>query len=341
MSVTCGFYNSIDGDRRYNAEQLTSLVDGIIRDGVFMGIGDALMVSASTGMNVIVGTGRAWFNSTWTHNDSLLPLAVDPAEMILNRIDAVVLEVNRSMDVRENTIKMVKGTPASVPVPPTLIKSELVNQYALAHVYVGAGVTQITAANITNKVGTDDCPFVTGILQTLNLTALLAQWDGEFHGILNLRDSQLSNLLSSSETQFANMIAGQTSSFNTMINNNQTAFDNMIDTQNSQFTNMLNTRDMEFANMISQRDSEFLAWFELLEAALDENVATNLFNMINNHTAEHVYLQEDEPVDVNPTTLWFAIGSKVNFSEGGVVVENAEVSPTPPSEENLWFSIIE
>lgn len=266
MSVTCGFYNSIDGDRRYNAEQLTSLVDGIIRDGVFMGIGDALMVSASTGMNVIVGTGRAWFNSTWTHNDSLLPLAVDPAEMILNRIDAVVLEVNRSMDVRENTIKMVKGTPASVPVPPTLIKSELVNQYALAHVYVGAGVTQITAANITNKVGTDDCPFVTGILQTLNLTALLAQWDGEFHGILNLRDSQFANLLSSSETQFANM----------------------INTQNSQFTNMLNTRDTEFANMISQRDSEFLAWFELIEAALDENIATNLLNMINNHKADNV-----------------------------------------------------
>jgi len=59
------------------------------------------------------------------------------------------------------------------------------------------------------------------------------------------------------------------------------------------------------------------------------------------HLAEHAYLQEDEPVDVNPTTLWFAIGSEVNFSEGGVVVENAEVSPTPPSEENLWFSIIE
>lgn len=266
MSVTCGFYNSIDGDRRYNAEQLTSLVDGIIRDGVFMGIGDALIVSASTGMNVIVGTGRAWFNSTWTHNDSLLPLAVDPAEMILNRIDAVVLEVNRSMDVRENTIKMVKGTPASVPVPPTLIKSELVNQYALAHVYVGAGVTQITAANITNKVGTDDCPFVTGILQTLNLTALLAQWDGEFHDILNLRDSQFANLLSSSETQFANM----------------------INTQNTQFTNMLNTRDTEFANMISQRDSEFLAWFELIEATLDENIAANLLNMINNHKADNV-----------------------------------------------------
>ena len=66
-----------------------------------------------------------------------------------------------------------------------------------------------------------------------------------------------------------------------------------------------------------------------------------LFDKHAAHEAEHAYLQEDEPVDVNPMTLWFAIGSEVNFSEGGVVVENAEVSPTPPSEENLWFSIIE
>lgn len=309
MSVTCGFYNSINGDRRYNAEQLTSLVDGIIRDGVFMGIGDALMVSASTGMNVIVGTGRAWFNSTWTHNDSLLPLAVDPAEMILNRIDAVVLEVNRSMDVRENTIKMVKGTPASVPVPPTLIKSELVNQYALAHVYVGAGVTQITAANITNKVGTDDCPFVTGILQTLNLTALLAQWDGEFHGILNLRDSQFANLLSSSETQFANM----------------------INTQNSQFTNMLNTRDTEFANMISQRDSQFLAWFELIEATLDENVAANLLNMINNHSSDNTVHVPYLGQTTMPSANIYEIGSTITIPENGKFSVKFNAAATGPS----------
>lgn len=282
MSVTCGFYNSIDGDRRYNAEQLTSLVDGIIRDGVFMGIGDALIVSASTGMNVIVGTGRAWFNSTWTHNDSSLPLAVDPAEMILNRIDAVVLEVNRSMDVRENTIKMVKGTPASVPVPPTLIKSELVNQYALAHVYVGAGVTQITAANITNKVGTDDCPFVTGILQTLNLTALLAQWDGEFHDILNLRDSQ-------------------------------------------------------FANMISQKESEFLAWFELIQAALDENIATNLLNMIIDHKAEHLRIEigVSPPENPNSKTFWLEdFEESIDLVSGsGLLIGNASTDGS----SDVWF----
>jgi hypothetical protein len=57
------------------------------------------------------------------------------------------------------------------------------------------------------------------------------------------------------------------------------------------------------------------------------------------HLAEHSYLQEEEPTNVNPTTLWFAIGSEVNFSGGGVAIQNAETSDTPP-ETNIWFKPI-
>ncbi len=35
MSVTFGFYNSVNGDRKYDAIQMSSIFDGIIRDGVF------------------------------------------------------------------------------------------------------------------------------------------------------------------------------------------------------------------------------------------------------------------------------------------------------------------
>ena len=39
MSVTYGFYNSINGDRKYNALEMSSIFDGIIVDGVYMSIG--------------------------------------------------------------------------------------------------------------------------------------------------------------------------------------------------------------------------------------------------------------------------------------------------------------
>ena len=55
MSVTYGFYNSINGDRKYNALEMSSIFDGIIVDGVYMSIGDALNVKSSGGMEI----GRA------------------------------------------------------------------------------------------------------------------------------------------------------------------------------------------------------------------------------------------------------------------------------------------
>lgn len=181
MAVTCGFYNSIGADRRYNSEQMSALFDGIINDGVFMSIGDAMVVSASSGMNVSIGSGRAWFNRTWTNNDAAILLTVEPSEVVLNRIDAVVLEVNSDEAVRANSIKIVKGTPGSVPIAPIIANTEFVHQYPLCLIYIAAGVTEITQANITNKVGTEVCPFVTGILETVNIDTLLSQWEAEFN----------------------------------------------------------------------------------------------------------------------------------------------------------------
>jgi len=180
MTVTYGFYDSLNGDRKYNAKQISELFDGLIRDGVFTSIGDALAVSAGGGMNVIVGTGRAWFNHTWTYNSVPSLHTIEPADIVLNRIDTVVLEINASEEVRANSIKVIKGTPASNPVAPTLIDTELVHQYPLADIYVGANVTEIIPANITNRVGTAACPLSTGILETLDSAPLLAQWNSAF-----------------------------------------------------------------------------------------------------------------------------------------------------------------
>lgn len=179
MSLTSGFFNSSNHDRLYNAEQLSAIFDGIITDGVFATVGSGLMVNAQSGMNITVGTGRAWFNHTWTKVDAIYPLEVDDAELILNRIDAVVLEVNHSSEVRANTIKIVKGTPASAPTRPTLVKDSILGiyQYPLAYIRVNTGTLAITQSMITNMIGTSDTPFVLGAVDSLDATQLIAQWE--------------------------------------------------------------------------------------------------------------------------------------------------------------------
>lgn len=192
MAVTYGFYNSLNKDRMYNAEQMSSIFNGIITDGVFSTIGDALMTVAGTGMQVIVKPGRAWFNSTWTLNDAQLPLDVPAADVSLTRIDAVILEVNSAVATRANSIKVLKGTPSANPAKPALSATETLHQYALAYITVGAGITSITAANIEINVGKTSCPFITSVLQQTDITDLFNQWDAEFTAWFENVQAQLS-----------------------------------------------------------------------------------------------------------------------------------------------------
>lgn len=180
MSVTFGFYNSKEGDRRYDAIQMSSIFDGIIQDGILQHVGTAMVVKESEAMIINVGVGRAWFNHTWTLNDALLPLVVPQSEILLNRYDAVVLEVDSREAVRANDIKIIKGTPASNPTKPTMVKTNDRWQYPLAYIYVGAGVTSIRQANITNCVGTSECPFVTAPLDKVEIDDLIAQWQDQW-----------------------------------------------------------------------------------------------------------------------------------------------------------------
>ena len=191
MSVTYGFYNSKNKDRRYDAIQMSSIFDGIIRDGILQHVGTAMMVKESTGMMVNVGIGRAWFNHTWTLNDALLPLTVPQSEVILNRIDAVILEVDSRESVRANTIKIVKGTPATNPVKPSMIKTNDRWQYPLAYIRVNSGVTSIRQANITNTVGTSECPFVTAPLEKMSIDALVAQWKDQWDAFYEKETSDM------------------------------------------------------------------------------------------------------------------------------------------------------
>lgn len=208
MSVTYGFYNSLNGDRKYDATQISSMFDGLIIDGVFASIGTCFAVKAAGGNIVNVGIGKAWFNKTWTLNDSILPLEAPLSDVLLDRIDAVVLEIDSSESVRANSIKFIQGTPSSQPVRPTMASSETLHQYPLCYIYRAAGSTEITQADITNMVGTEETPFITGILQTISIDELLGQWEDEFDQWIASEQTDFTNWFNQIKDQLSSDAAG-------------------------------------------------------------------------------------------------------------------------------------
>lgn len=175
-----GFFNSLNGDRKYSAEQISAIFDGLITDGVFNNIGELFVVTVSSGMDIIVKTGRAWFNHTWSLNDSWMVLTVEPPDVGLDRVDAVVLEVNSSINERKNSIKIVKGVVGVNPNKPSLIDTDDVHQHALAYVTVHRNAETIKPEDIEIVVGGSQTPFVSSLLESVSIDDLFNQWEGEF-----------------------------------------------------------------------------------------------------------------------------------------------------------------
>jgi hypothetical protein len=281
MSVSSGFFNSLNGDRKYNAAQMSAIFDGLIVDGVFASIGTAFAVKAAGGLTVNVGVGKAWFDHTWTVNDSILPMTAPEAEVLLDRIDAVVLEVNGMESVRENTIKFVKGNPSSAPSRPTLTNEGNVHQYPLCYIYRKYGTAVINQADITPMVGTESTPFVTGILQTISLDELLGKWQDELDRFTDARSQEVDNWIAQEESDF-------TTWFNKM----------KADLQQEQAV---------LDQWIASEQADFLAWYNQMKDQLSGDVAGNLQLEIDKEEVKRILL------------VGFEDGTK-EFSDDGTVI---------------------
>ena len=166
MTFSYGFYNSVDGDRMYNAEQFSDFFNGIVNDGVFQSVGTAFTATAS-GLGLVLGAGRAWFNGTWSLNDDELFIEALPSSTLNHRVDSLVLTVDPRISNRENRLEWVEGTPSASPVAPTLAPPVGVFQYTILDLRRNRDATTVTQANITSRVGSSLCPFATFALQTV------------------------------------------------------------------------------------------------------------------------------------------------------------------------------
>lgn len=182
MSVTSGFFNSINGDRTYNADQISEYFLKLISNGVFATPSNAMQVQAAAGMSVNVSAGWGFINCKWINNSSPYNLQIDAADVILNRIDRVVLRLDNSTGARNITIQIKKGSVGVNPTAPALTRSGDIFELSLAQIYVGAGVTSMIQAYITDeRPDTSVCGFVTGLIDQIDTTNLFAQFTSTFN----------------------------------------------------------------------------------------------------------------------------------------------------------------
>nr|DAY35940.1 MAG TPA: Receptor Binding Protein [Caudoviricetes sp.] len=202
MTIKSGFFNSLNHDRVYDADDINSIFDGIITDGVFGNIGKRFAVTPGSGMSVNVGTGKARFHQIFVENDANLVLQIPQSDVLLNRIDAVVIRVDRTMSGRTGNIVVLKGMPSQNPIAPTLSNDNQIWDMPIAYINVKANVNKVNSSDIQYLVGRNTTPLITAPMQTVNVESYVGKMEGQFSDwFSNLKDNLSTNAAGNLQNQ--------------------------------------------------------------------------------------------------------------------------------------------
>ncbi|HIT38205.1 MAG TPA: hypothetical protein IAB59_07010 [Candidatus Onthousia faecipullorum] len=176
------FFNSVNGDRRYDASDLAEFFLPFFTNGIF---NNGLKVTADEGMKVNIATGRAYCNGhRYINKDTVLTKTIDIADGEQSRIDNVVLRVDETN--RTFTCQIVKGSYSSNPVPPALIRDTTTYDLRLATISIPAGTTEITDDLITDcRFNSSDCGNVIQAVQGADFTDIFSQFETKFNNWFN------------------------------------------------------------------------------------------------------------------------------------------------------------
>ena len=183
------FWNSVSGDRTYNADDFAEWLGKFFTTGVFNG---DLQVVPDSGMTVNVNTGYANLQGKVRFFDTVESFTLDPASGTYPRIDTIVVRANATN--REITLEYVTGDYSGLdPEPKAPTRAGGIYEIVLAEILVAAGAISIDAADITDKRPDDTvCGWVTGTVDSVDVDQLTTQAQAQFDAWFEHMRDQLS-----------------------------------------------------------------------------------------------------------------------------------------------------
>ena len=171
------FWNSVSGDRTYDADSFSEWLGKFFSTGVFNG---DLQVTPDSGMVVNVGSGYANINGKVRFFDTDTSITISPASGVYPRIDTIVVRADYTN--REITLEYVTGSySGNDPQPTAPTRNASMYEIVLAQILVSAGSTEVTARSITDtRPDSTVCGWVTGTVDSVAVDQLTAQAQAQF-----------------------------------------------------------------------------------------------------------------------------------------------------------------
>ena len=252
MTFRSGFWNSIDGDRTYSAEDMAIPFEGVITEGVFANWGDAFKATVVNENTVTVGSGKAWLAKKWIQNDSVYQMPINASDYASSTEPRTVvvcldLKVEPYYRFAKFTIEEMRNYSSYTDMLNAITdRSTGRNTLVLFAINFAAGDSSIQQSSITSLVGTSWCPYVTAPVQTVTVDDIRNKWDTAYHFLMNDIVSHAQSKANEAESNFE-------ASFNTwfltlknQLNTNQAAnLQNQITALTNQLNKLVTTGTVE------------------------------------------------------------------------------------------------
>lgn len=180
------FDSDPNGDRAVSDSDVREVFKSMWGNGVttVKSDGSDLQIQPHSGMKVKVMPGGCVIEGAIGRQTNELTINISNSHPSLKRIDRIVARLDLSDSVRSIDVYKKEGVPSNTPVAPDLIKQPNYFEIALGDIYVGAGVTEITAAAILDqRPDRELCGFVLPAFPVnFSLEAITDRWQAILEG---------------------------------------------------------------------------------------------------------------------------------------------------------------
>lgn len=164
FTVDCGFFDAVNNDRLYSADQMNLPYKRIISNGIFANPdgtpSEDFAVVASSGMHINVKPGDGLFGGKWFISKNILDITVPANSGGSTRVDSVIIQIDNTVSGRAgNIVYRTGGTSA-----PDINTDANILEYRVANLTIPPFVSAVTAGLITDLRGRTGCPWIRSLV---------------------------------------------------------------------------------------------------------------------------------------------------------------------------------
>ncbi|ANC77171.1 hypothetical protein ABE65_010305 [Fictibacillus phosphorivorans] len=186
MAEISKFFNSAPGDlRTYQASDFADYFGNVLSSGLLHTDNiPALEVKCEgTDLRTYVEAGKAIIDGYGYENTSDLYLTHALPEATLDRIDRIVLRLDKRNQSRFIKLFVLQGTASATPVAPTLQRDEFIYELSLAQIRVRANTSTLNPADlIDERLDENLCGLVYSLI-SIPTSQFQTEWDSFMEGI--------------------------------------------------------------------------------------------------------------------------------------------------------------